>query len=62
MKISRLEIATAVAIEHLIHTKLGNHIPPASKVTKEMTDILVSLEKSKEPQFIMIEGAPAWHR
>jgi len=27
-----------------------------------MIKILAPLEEVKDPQFIMIEGAPAWHR
>ena len=45
------------------HPKLDSHEPlqevlDSSTVTKELTDILAPLEQSKEPQFILIEGAP----
>ena len=33
-------------------------VPRGSKVTKNITEILTPLEKSSEPQFVMIEGAP----
>ena len=43
--------------------KLGSHkelqeIFDTSKITKEIVKILTPLEKSNEPQFILIEGAP----
>ena len=45
------------------HPKLGSHEPlqevlDSSTVTKELTEILAPLEQCKEPQFILIEGAP----
>ena len=47
------------------HTKLDSHKPlqdlevlDSSTVTKELAEILAPLEKSKDPQFILIEGAP----
>ena len=45
------------------HPKLDSHEPlqevlDGSKVTKELAEILASLEQSKDPQFILIEGAP----
>ena len=45
------------------HPKLDSHEPlqevlDSSTVTKELTEILAPLEKYKEPQFILIEGAP----
>ena len=45
------------------HPKLGSHeqlqeVLDSSTVTKELTEILAPLEQSKEPQFILIEGAP----
>ena len=45
------------------HPKLDSHEPlqevlDNSTVTKELTEILAPLEQSKEPQFILIEGAP----
>ena len=45
------------------HPKLDSHKPlqealDSSTVTKELTEILAPLEQSKEPQFILIEGAP----
>ena len=47
------------------HPKPGRHkslhevLDMSSKVTKELTEILVSLEEpTKDPQFILIEGAP----
>ena len=45
------------------HPKLDSHEPlqevlDSSTVTKELTEILAPLEQSKEPQFILIEGAP----
>ena len=49
---------TSLAIEQLGHTKLDDHAPHVSKVTKEVMEILAPLEECKEPQFIMIEGAP----
>ena len=46
-----------------IHLKIDSHQPlqellDTSKVTKEVTDILVPLETSDEPQFILIQGVP----
>ena len=43
--------------------KPGSHKPlkgilESSKVTKELTEILASLEQPTDPQFILIEGAP----
>ena len=38
--------------------KLIQGILDSSKVTKELTEILVSLEQPTDPQFILIEGAP----
>ena len=49
---------TSLATEQLVHTKLDDHAQHVSKVTKEVTKILAPLEERKEPQFIMIEGAP----
>ena len=45
------------------HPKLDSHKPlqevlDSSTVTKELAEILAPLEQSKEPQFILIEGAP----
>ena len=45
------------------HPKLDSHEPlqevlDSSTVTKEFTKILAPLEQCKEPQFILIEGAP----
>ena len=45
------------------HSKLDSHEPlqevlDSSMVTKELTEILAPLEQCKEPQFILIEGAP----
>ena len=45
------------------HPKLDSHEPlqevlDSSTVTKELTEILAPLEQSKQPQFILIEGAP----
>ena len=45
------------------HGKLDSHQPlqevlDTSKVKKEVAEILVPLETSKDPQFILIEGAP----
>ena len=45
------------------HPKLDSREPlqevlDSSTVTKELTDILAPLEQCKEPQFILIEGAP----
>ena len=46
------------------HSEPGSHkslqeVLDSSKVTKELTEILVSLERpTKDPQFILIEGAP----
>ena len=45
------------------HPKLDSHEPlqeilDSSTVTKELTEILAPLEQSKDPQFILIEGAP----
>ena len=45
------------------HPKLDSHEPlqevlDSSTVTKELTEILAPLEQCKEPQFILIEGAP----
>ena len=45
------------------HPKLDSHEPlqkvlGSSTVTKELSDILAPLEKLKDPQFILIEGAP----
>ena len=45
------------------HPKLDSHEPlqevfNSSTVTKELIEILAPLEQSKEPQFILIEGAP----
>ena len=45
------------------HPKLDSHEPlqevlDSSTVTKELAEILAPLEQSKEPQFILIEGAP----
>ena len=45
------------------HSKLDNYDPLqevlySSKVTKELREILAPLEQSKDPQFILIEGAP----
>ena len=45
------------------HPKLDSHEPlqgvlDNSTVTKELTEILAPLEQSKNPQFILIEGAP----
>ena len=49
---------TSLATKQLVHTKLDDHAPLVSKVTKEVAEILSPLEKSEEPQFVMIEGAP----
>jgi len=49
---------TLQATEQLAHTKLHDHAPHVSKVTKEVTKILAPLEEHEEPQFILIEGAP----
>ena len=43
--------------------KPGSHKPlqrilESSKVTKELTEIIVSLEQPTDPQFVLIEGAP----
>ena len=45
------------------HPKLVSHeslqeVLDSSMVTKELTEILAPLEQSKDPQFILIEGAP----
>ena len=40
---------TSLATEQLVHTKLDNHAPHVSKVTKEMKKILAPLEECKEP-------------
>ena len=45
------------------HHKLDSHEPlqevlDSSTVTKELAEILAPLEQSKDPQFILIEGAP----
>ena len=45
------------------HCKLDSHQPlqevlDTSKVTNEVTEILAPLEISKDPQFILVEGAP----
>jgi len=48
---------TSLATEQLVHTKLDDHALHVSKVTKEVIEILAPLEH-KEPQFILIEGAP----
>ena len=45
------------------HRKLDSHEPlqevlDSSTVTKELAEILAPLEQSKDPQFILIEGAP----
>ena len=45
------------------HPKLDSHeslqeVLDSSTVTKELTEILAPLEYSKDPQFILIEGAP----
>ena len=45
------------------HPKLDSHEPlqevlDSSTVTKELAEILAPLEQSKDPQFILIEGAP----
>ena len=45
------------------HSKLDSHEPlqevlDSSTVTKELAEILAPLEQSKDPQFILIEGAP----
>ena len=45
------------------HSKLVSHqslqeVLDSSTVTKELTEILEPLEQSKDPQFILIEGAP----
>ena len=45
------------------HPKLDNHeslqeVLDSSTVTKELAEILAPLEQSKNPQFILIEGAP----
>ena len=45
------------------HPKLDSHEPlqevlNSSTVTKELAEILAPLEQSKDPQFILIEGAP----
>ena len=45
------------------HHKLDSHEPlqevlNTSKVTKEVAEILASLETSSDPQFALIEGAP----
>ena len=45
------------------HPKLDSHEPlqevlDSSTVTKELAEILAPLEQSKNPQFILIEGAP----
>ena len=47
------------------HLKLDSHEPlplqevlDTSKVTKEVAEILTPLETGKDPQFILIEGAP----
>ena len=45
------------------HHKLDSHEPlqevlNTSKVTKEVAEILVPLETSSDPQFVLIEGAP----
>ena len=42
------------------HPKLESQEGPldGSKVTKKLTEILAPLEQSKDPQFILIEGAP----
>jgi len=46
-----------------MNPKLDSHEPlqevlDSSTVTKELTEILAPLEQSKDPQFILIEGAP----
>jgi len=46
---------TTLSTEQLVYNKQATH---AIKVTKKITEILAPLEKSDEPQFIMIEGAP----
>ena len=45
------------------HPKLESHEPlqevlDSSTITKEITEIFAPLEQSKDPQFILIEGAP----
>ena len=45
------------------HSKLDSHEPlqeilDSSTVTKELAEILAPLQQSKDPQFILIEGAP----
>ena len=45
------------------HPKLENHEPlqeilDSSTITKEIAEILAPLKQSKEPQFILIKGAP----
>ena len=49
---------TSLANKQLVHAKLDNHTLHGSKATKEMIKILAPLEEVKDPQFIMIEGAP----
>ena len=57
---------TSLATEQLVHTKLDDHTPHVSKVTKEVMEILVPLEECEvvpleeceDSRFIMIEGAP----
>jgi len=48
----------SVANKQLGHAKLDNNTPLVSKATKEMMKILAPLEELKDPQFILIEGAP----
>jgi len=42
---------TSLLTEQLVHTKLVNHAPLFSKVTKKVTNILLPLEEHKEPHF-----------
>ena len=43
---------------HKHHPKLDQEVLDNSTITKELTEILAPLEQSKDPQFILIEGAP----
>ena len=59
--IDKLVPSSNIIPEH--HHKIDNHEPlqevfNTSKVTKEVAEILSTLEKSDDPQFILIEGAP----
>ena len=42
----------------LVRHESLQEVPDGSTVTKELTEILAQLEQSKDPHFILIEGAP----